>query len=182
MKVETVIPRFAAAVVLALGLGLSPMALGGVAFGENAPAAKAAPEKASAENAVKGQAAVPPCGAMMGKDAPAACKKAMAERMAKWKKMQEKMDAQDAKLKDMVAKMNAASGSKKVDAMAAVVSELVSQHTSRRHAMMAMRSEMMKDCPMMPGAGRGMMMKDCPMMKGQSGAAGAAAPKMGGSE
>jgi hypothetical protein len=58
----------------------------------------------------------------------------------------------DAKLNDLVAKMNAAGGEKKVDAIAAVVSEMVAQRQARHEKMAAMQGKMeaaMADCPMM---------------------------------
>jgi len=46
--------------------------------------------------------------------------------------MMKQRAADDAKLEELVAAMNAARGSEKVDAIAAVVNELVSQHRSMR--------------------------------------------------
>jgi len=52
--------------------------------------------------------------------------------------MMKKMEADDAKLEELVAAMNAAQGQAKVDAIAAVLNEMVSQ----RRAMRAHRDEM----------------------------------------
>ncbi len=89
--------------------------------------------------------------------------------MAKKQEMQDKVKANDAKLDKLVAEMNAAKGSKEMDAMekpmAAVINELVAQRKSSHSMMMEMQPEMMAH--MM----RHMDMKDskgamaCPMMK-----------------
>ena len=50
--------------------------------------------------------------------------------MAHHKEMMAKMEAMDARLDELVKKMNAATGSKKPDAVAAVVNELVWRHVS----------------------------------------------------
>jgi hypothetical protein len=86
--------------------------------------------------------------------------------MARHKEMMAKMDAMDARLDDLVKKMNTAKGTKKVDAVAAVVSELVAQRKEMRQQMMAMRPEMMRHMMehMRMGMTKGMM--ECPMMKG----------------
>lgn len=86
--------------------------------------------------------------------------------MARHKEMMAKMDAMDARLDDLVKKMDAAKGSRKADAVAAVVSELVRQRQEMRRQMMAMQPEMMHH--MMEHMKSGMMkgMMDCPMMKG----------------
>ncbi len=83
--------------------------------------------------------------------------------------MQDRLQTMDAKLDELVAKMNAASTSKTPDAMekpmAAVLTELVAQHKATRSMMMEMQPKMMahrmhhQD---MHGA-QGAM--DCPMMK-----------------
>jgi hypothetical protein len=75
----------------------------------------------------------------------------------------------DARLDDLVKRMNAATGSKKPDAVAAVINELVAQRKQMREQMMAMRPEMVKH--MMAHMRMGMMkgmedsMAKCPMMK-----------------
>jgi hypothetical protein len=113
----------------------------------------------------------PPAGKMEMGDKPAMMdgKKMDESMMARHKEMMAKMDAMDSRLDDMVKKMNAEKGSKKVDAAAAVISELVAQRKEMRQQMMTMAPEMMKH---MMGHMRMEMMKgmmDCPMMKGMEG-------------
>ena len=82
--------------------------------------------------------------------------------MAHHKEMMAKMEAMDARLDGLVKTMNAATGSKKTNAVAAVINELVAQRKQ-------LRDEMMKH--MMAHMGMGMMkgmedsMAQCPMMK-----------------
>jgi hypothetical protein len=85
--------------------------------------------------------------------------------MAHHKEMMAKMEAMDSRLDDLVQKMNAAKGSRKADAVAAVVNELVAQRKQMREHMMAMQPQMMKH--MMEHMHAGMMksMSECPMMK-----------------
>jgi hypothetical protein len=98
--------------------------------------------------------------------------------MAKHQEMQDKRQAMDAKLDELVAKMNAASTSKEPDAMekpmAAVLTELVAQRKANRSMMMEMQPEMMGH--MMghqgmhgmhgrKGAMGAMGALDCPLMK-----------------
>jgi hypothetical protein len=92
--------------------------------------------------------------------------------MAHHKEMMAKMDAMDARLDDLVKKMDAAKGSKKADAVAAVVNELVAQRKQMREHMMTMLPEMMKH--MMEHMQMGMMkgMMECPMMKGMESKSG----------
>src|SRR6185369_452263 len=52
--------------------------------------------------------------------------------MAHHKEMMAKMEAMDARLDELVKKMNAASGSRKVDAVAAAVNEIVAQGKQMR--------------------------------------------------
>jgi len=89
--------------------------------------------------------------------------------MAHHKEMMAKMEAMDARLDDLVKKMNAATGSRKTDAVAAVVNELVAQRKQMREHMMAMQPEMMKHmmAHMQTGMMKGMedSMAKCPMMK-----------------
>lgn len=97
--------------------------------------------------------------------------------MAHHKEMMAKMEAMDSRLDDLVKKMNAAKGSKKTDAVATVVNELVAQRKQMREQMMAMQPEMMKH--MMEHMKMGMMkgmedsMANCPMMKSMAPAKGA---------
>jgi hypothetical protein len=88
---------------------------------------------------------------------------------ARKQEMQDKVQAMDASLDKLVAQMNAAAGSKEVDAlekpMAAVLNELVSQRKALRSMMMEMQPQMMAHMAhhmQMHGA-KGAM--DCPMMK-----------------
>ena len=89
--------------------------------------------------------------------------------MAHHKEMMAKMEAMDARLDELVKKMNAVTGSKKTAAMAAVINEFVAQRKQMRDQMMAMQPEMMKH--MMAHMRMGMMkgmedsMAKCPMMK-----------------
>ena len=64
--------------------------------------------------------------------------------MAHHKEMMAKMEAADARLDELVKTMNAATGSKKTNAVAAVINELVAQRKQMRDDMMAMQPEMMK--------------------------------------
>ena len=79
---------------------------------------------------------------------------------AKHEKMMAEMKAMDARLDENLAVMNAAKGDQKVEAMAAVINELVSQrkemrenfgpmHHGRRGPMMGRQAGMPPDCPMM---------------------------------
>jgi hypothetical protein len=83
--------------------------------------------------------------------------------------MMAKMEAMDARLDELVKTMNATTGSKKTNAVAAVLNELIAQRKQMRDDMMAMQPEMMKH--MMAHMGMGMMkgmeesMAKCPMMK-----------------
>lgn len=89
--------------------------------------------------------------------------------MAHHKEMMAKMDAMDARIDELVKSMNAVKGSKKPDAVAAVINEMVAQRKQMREQMMAMQPEMMKH--MMAHMRMGMMkgmedaMAKCPMMK-----------------
>jgi hypothetical protein len=83
--------------------------------------------------------------------------------------MQKHMAEMDAKLQTLVDDMNKATGSKKVDRMAAVINELVSQRAMMRKQMAEMQPKMMQH--MMEHMKSGMMkgmadsMSGCPMMK-----------------
>jgi predicted transcriptional regulator len=89
--------------------------------------------------------------------------------MAHHKEMMAKMEAMDARLDGLVTRMNAATGSKKADAVAAVINELVAQRKQMREQMRAMQPEMMKHmmAHMRMGIMKGMedSMAKCPMMK-----------------
>lgn len=100
-------------------------------------------------------------GAMMPMD----CKTMMQKQDA----MQAKTKAMDEQLDKLVVDMNAARGSKKVDAMAAVIAELVAQRKQMRDHMEKMMPMMMQHMTqhMQSGMIKGMMdsMSSCPMMK-----------------
>jgi hypothetical protein len=65
--------------------------------------------------------------------------------------MMAEMKAMDASLDLKVAAMNGAKGRDKVDAMAAVINEMVSQHKQMMAKMMGMHEPMMKDMKGMKG-------------------------------
>jgi len=79
--------------------------------------------------------------------------------------MKEKMAAMDTKLDGLIETMNASKGSAKVDAMAAVINELVAQRGVMRDAVMSMQPMMMGHMGngTMKGASEGTW--NCPMMK-----------------
>lgn len=78
--------------------------------------------------------------------------------------------AMDDRLQQLVAQMNQATGSAKVDRMAAVVNELVTQRKQMREQMMTMMPKMMSHMSqhMQSGMMQGMAksMASCPMMQG----------------
>lgn len=80
----------------------------------------------------------------------------MPDMMKMHEQMMAQMKADDAKLDALVKDMNAASGNKKVDAIAAVVTELVRQHEATYGRMGQMHEQMMGMGGMMMGM-RGMM-------------------------
>ena len=96
-------------------------------------------------------------------DMMARCQQMMAQRDA----MTQRMQAMDTKLDGMVAEMNKATGSQKVDAMAKVVGEMVEQRKQMRQTMMQMNEQMMSH--MMQHMRDGSMAM-CPMMKGMDSA------------
>ena len=89
--------------------------------------------------------------------------------MANMKDMRAKLGVMDSSVDALLTEMNAATGAKKIDAMAAVINELVSQRKTMRGMMMEMQPKMMAH--MMRHMQMGMMqgaaasMADCPMMK-----------------
>lgn len=103
--------------------------------------------------------------AMMGGPMMEECKAMMARHEA----MKTEMAAMDAKLDALLVAMNAAKGSKKMDATAAVVSELAAQRKAMRDHMMAMGPQMMQHNMHHAHMGlmEGMMksMSACPMMQ-----------------
>lgn len=105
--------------------------------------------------------------------------------MAQRQQMMARMRALDQKLNELVAKMDAAKGTAKVETIATVVKELVAQRAQLRGEMMAMQGRMMghmmQHMMSMQGSMMGMMnrgsgragaapspMETCPMMKGLS--------------
>ena len=90
----------------------------------------------------------------------AKCQAMMAER----EQMMTDMKAADQRLDDLVAKMNAASGTEKTAATAAVVTEMVTQRRTMRDGMMKMQHDMMGHMMEHMQAGKDSMAM-CPMMK-----------------
>jgi hypothetical protein len=96
--------------------------------------------------------------------------KQQAQMMQMHQKMMADMTAMDDQLNALVAKMNAASGQDKTEAIAELLTAMVKQQTSMRGGMMQMGCQMMMG-QMMQGRGGAMsaemkkMMADCPMMK-----------------
>jgi len=90
-------------------------------------------------------------------------------------KMQSSSKAMDDRLQPLIDEMNKAKGAAKIDRMAAVINELVTQRKQMREQMMAMMPQMMGH--MMQHMHSGMMsgmshsMSGCPMMKGSDPAA-----------
>lgn len=80
--------------------------------------------------------------------------------------MQQKMAERDARLQERVEAMNAATGEEKVDAIAAVINELIEQRQAMHDMMMKMGPDMMRH--MMEHMHPDMtdeMMEKCPMMR-----------------
>ena len=88
---------------------------------------------------------------MMGREKMMEHREAM---MAKHQEMMAEMESMDAKLDSLVAAMNTATGDDKVNAMAAVLEELVGQRKAMHEKMQQRRMGMM------PGMG-GMHHKEC---------------------
>jgi hypothetical protein len=89
--------------------------------------------------------------------------KCMEEKKARKEKVASELKALDDKLNEKLTAMSAAKGEKKVEAMAAVLSELVAQRKEIHEKLVSLQ-----DCPMMRHGGMGGMhgMKSgCPMMK-----------------
>ncbi len=84
--------------------------------------------------------------------------------MADQEKMMTEMKEADQRLDDLVSKMNAASGTEKADATAAVVNEMVTQRRTMRDGMMKMQHGMMAHMMEHMQAGKDSMAM-CPMMK-----------------
>jgi hypothetical protein len=96
----------------------------------------------------------------------------MMERCQAMKEQKEKMmadmKAQDAELAVQVAKMNSAPENKKLDLMAAVVTQMVEQRTAMNVRKAKMDEEMMKHMMQHMQMGKESM-SQCPMMKGMKG-------------
>jgi hypothetical protein len=90
----------------------------------------------------------------------AKCQAMMAEKDT----MMSDMKAADQRLDDLVATMNAASGTEKVAATATVVTEIVTQRRTMRDGMMKMQQDMMGHMMEHMQAGKDSMAM-CPMMK-----------------
>ncbi len=82
--------------------------------------------------------------------------------MAKHKEMMADISAMDSRLNDLVAKMKAATGAAKIQAIEAVVSELATQRSAMRDRAMMMQSGMAGH--MMEHMEAGGMAAGCPMM------------------
>jgi hypothetical protein len=78
--------------------------------------------------------------------------KAMSEMVARGHQMMAGMRAADQKLDELVATMNAARGNDRLDAMAAVISELAAYQKAIGAEIMSMHGMMMSHNPMMNGA------------------------------
>ena len=85
--------------------------------------------------------------------------------------MQKQMAEMDAKLQTLVDDMNKAKGSARIDRMAAVINEMVTQRGMMKKQMMDMQPKMMEHMMehMQSGMMKGMAdsMAGCPMMKGE---------------
>jgi hypothetical protein len=94
-------------------------------------------------------------------DMPQRCK----DMMAQHEEMAAEMKQADERLRDLVTRMNAASGEAKIDAVAATVTELVTQRTAMHERMMRQQEQMMQHMGqhMQDGASS---MQQCPMMRG----------------
>jgi hypothetical protein len=84
------------------------------------------------------------------------------------KKMKEDMKAQDAKLTELVAKMNSAPQDKKTNLMAAVLTQMLEQRIAMDARKAKMQEEMMQHMMKHMQMGKESMAQ-CPMMKGMKG-------------
>jgi hypothetical protein len=99
------------------------------------------------------------------------------EMQARHEQVMAEMKAMDARLDEKLAAMNAAKGDQKVEAMAVVINELVSQRKAMKEQFGAMHRGMRGSMRGQHGA----MLTDCPMMKGHGGIA-ADTPKNEGTQ
>jgi hypothetical protein len=88
--------------------------------------------------------------------------------MANQQEMKASMDAMNAKLNELAAVMNNSKGDKKVDAMAAVINELMTQRTAM-HEKMARMQPMMHHMTGYMKTGTTQSMPCCPMMQSMPG-------------
>jgi hypothetical protein len=84
------------------------------------------------------------------------------------KNMQMEMKSSDAKLDKLIAAMNEATGTNKVDAIAAVINYMAGQNKEMQHRMLEMQSQMMQSTPVQKPAGA-QSPESCPMMKDMTG-------------
>jgi hypothetical protein len=122
-----------------------------------ASVAAAAPNRA--QPAAKQTATTAAAQQSMASGMPESCR----SMMAKHAQMMEGMKAMEAALDQKVAAMNASTGVAKTDAMAGVITELVSQRKLREHSMMTMQSSMMEHMSSHMVAGKHEA-TTCPMM------------------
>lgn len=92
-------------------------------------------------------------------DMMARCQQMLSERQG----MMQRMQAMDKNLDDLIADMNKATGSRKVDAVAMVVTEMAAQRKQMHQEMMRMNEGMMSHMMEHMQNGSAAM---CPMMKG----------------
>jgi hypothetical protein len=93
------------------------------------------------------------------------------EMMDQQQKMKADMKAQDAQLTGLVAKMNSAPEDKKLDAIAAVLTQMVEQRIAMDARKAKMEEEMMQHMMQHMQMGKESM-SQCPMMKGMKGMKG----------
>lgn len=147
------------------GIVIAALAAGAIALGADAQDKPASPAPGTPPHEHVGSskvAGVPggSMGGMLAED-----KTMMSHRQ----KLMADMDAADARLAGLVARMNAVEGDRKVDAMESVIGELVAQRKQMREGMMAMGPEMMghmmahMKSETVGGMKKSMAM--CPMMK-----------------
>jgi len=144
--------------------GLATMILAGCLLA-GAAGAQMTPEMHSAPKA--GQAKT----GMTADEMMTKCKAMMAEREG----MMTHMKAMDATVDQLVAAMNAADRDHKVEAMSAVIGELVAQRKAMREMSGKMDGQMMKHMMEHMRSGTMASMADCPMMKEMTAAAPRAA-------
>lgn len=109
---------------------------------------------------------------MMGGSMMACCRDMMQQRQ----RMQADMKAMDEKLDGLVATMNSATGSEKMDAIAAVINVLVTQRKAMQEKMSSMQMGMMQHTMQHMQMGK-QSMTMCPMMQGmQMSKSGASKP------